>query len=459
MRLFKKILRIFLIVLLVLLMVVVWYAWYAFPMISGFAAKNMCSAIYLQHRSTTSVQQEDLGDFPMSLASFRVNKNDSSVTASVWGFAKKKAIYRAGVESTLVNDFTETEIRKQHFEIPAIPLSNRDSIPWPSGDKVKDTILPAAGKALLDKAVSNVMNESNNSVPAYTRAVLVIHDGKIVAEKYADGFGKNSVMLGWSMTKSITGALIGVLVNQGKLSVNDPAPIPAWINTDKQQLRLVHLLQQTSGLDFEEVYIYPSEVTNMLFNKGDMAAFTAALPLKHPPGTVFNYSSGNSNILSRIIRNVVGEKDYTGFPYHNLFHKINAYSFLLEPDASGTYVGSSYGYATARDFARFGLLYYNNGVWNGQQILPVDWVKESVQPTASDKDSSYGYQFWLNGFQSKDHSRRVYPDAPADMYYADGYGGQYIFIIPSQKLIIVRLGVHKIDGNKLIKEIIASLKQ
>jgi CubicO group peptidase (beta-lactamase class C family) len=141
-----------------------------------------------------------------------------------------------------------------------------------------------------------------------------------------------------------------------------------------------------------------------------------------------------------------------------LFHKINAYSFLLEPDASGTYIGSSYSYATARDFGRFGLLYYNNGQWNGEQILPQDWVKESIVPPAGNPFHNYGYQFWLNGQDEKDINKKAFPDVPDDLFYADGYGGQNIYIIPSKKLVVVRLGLHKIDENKLLKEVIAAIK-
>jgi CubicO group peptidase (beta-lactamase class C family) len=130
---------------------------------------------------------------------------------------------------------------------------------------------------------------------------------------------------------------------------------------------------------------------------------------------------------------------------------------LLEPDASGTYIGSSYSYATTRDFARFGLLYYYAGVWNGEQILPVNWVNESIQPSVADKRRHYGYQFWLNGFFANDSTKRWYPDVPDDMFFADGFGGQDTYIIPSKKLVVLRLGLHVIDENKMLKEIIHSI--
>jgi CubicO group peptidase (beta-lactamase class C family) len=168
-------------------------------------------------------------------------------------------------------------------------------------------------------------------------------------------------MYGWSMAKSMTAALIGTLVQQGKLKVTQPAPVPEWsnVNDPRHAIRLEDLLQQTSGLDFLENYTRASDVTNMLYKEAEMAAFTATHKLAHAPGTVFSYSSGNSNILARIIRQTVGEKDYAAYPFNALFYKIGMYSALFEPDASGTYVGSSYINATTRDYARFGLLYYN----------------------------------------------------------------------------------------------------
>jgi CubicO group peptidase (beta-lactamase class C family) len=459
MRLYKKILRVVLLMLAVTLAYGIWYCWRAFPIISGFGAKNMASAFYLQHRNPDSIIKEELSFFPLSLASYDINAADSSVTASVWGLAKSKAIYRTGIGCTLVNGIPEAEIRKQHFNIPMPPSENKDTIAWPYGEQIADTVTAAIDTALLQKAIDNAMQApGRNGKPAYTRAFLVVYDGKIVGERYAPGFDKNSRHIGWSMSKSLTAAVIGVLVKAGKLNPNAPAPVPEWKNTDKEKITLKELLQQTTGIDFTEDYGSPSEATNMLFKQGNMGAFTAKLPLKFQPGTIFNYSSGNANILSRIIRQTVGDSSYTSFPYAAVFHKINMYSLLLEPDASGTYIGSSYSYATARDFARFGLLYFNNGVWNGDQLLPESWVKETVQPAAANKQQRYGYQFWLNGAGDQDPAKRWFPDAPADMFFADGFGGQNVFIIPSKKLIVVRLGVKTIDENKYLGEVIRSIK-
>ncbi|MBI1781222.1 MAG: serine hydrolase [Sphingobacteriales bacterium] len=458
MALRKNLKRIGLTVLLLVLIAVVIIARKVFPAVSGYGAKNMASAIYLQHRNPNDVIKEDLADFPKSLGRYEFNQQDSSVTASVWGFAKRKAIYRSGLGATLINDFTEEQVRAQQFNLPSKPSINSDTILWPYGDKIVDTIPDNVNRTGLERAIDHVFEEKKNGESVYTRAVIACYDGNIIAERYAPGFDKNSVQLGWSMSKSLTAAIIGILVKEGKLNVNVPAPVPEWKGNEKEKISLLNLLQQTSGLDFAEIYTRPSEVTTMLFSKGDMAAYTASRPLKYAPGTQFNYSSGNSNILSRIIRHTVGEKDYAAFPHTALFHKINAYSFLLEPDASGTYIGSSYSYATARDFVRFGLLYYNNGKWNGEQILPDNWVKESVVPPASNSFKNYGYQFWLNGQNEKDITKKAFPDVPDDMFYMDGYGGQDVYIIPSKKLVVLRLGVSTINENKFLKEVMGAIQ-
>lgn len=455
----RRVFRIIGLLLLLGLAYGVYYAWRAFPIISGYFAKNMASAVFVQGRDPETVRREDLAGFPFSLASYRVDRSDSSVTVTVWGTARHKAIYRPGLGCTLLNERSESEVRAQHFALPPRPAVN-DTLPWPLGDRKADSLPAAIDPDKLALALDHALlaRSTDKDEPGLTRSFLVLYDGQVVGERYAPGVDKNLVQIGWSMSKSLTGALIGILVKQGRLDPDAPAPVPEWKGTDRAAIRLRDLLQQSSGLDFNEDYANPSEVTNMLFRHDDMAAFTAARPLAHPPGTVFNYSSGNSNILSRIIRHTVGEEHYAAFPYEALFNRIGMYSALLEPDASGTYIGSSYSYATARDFARFGLLYYQDGMWNGERLLPEGWVKASTAPAPGDPNHRYGYQFWLNG-QDPDHpGRRKFPDAPADLYYCKGFNGQGVYIIPSRKVIVVRLGQHPIDENTFLREVLAALR-
>ena len=455
----KNLPRFLITVSLLVLIICGWYSWVAFPIISGYGAKILASGIFVQHRSAADVISQDLSDFPVSLAGYSVNRNDSSVTATVWGFASQKAIFRHGAGCTLVNEISEQEMRKQYFKMPPPPGIDPDTLNWPAGNKIRDSIPASVNRVALAKAVDGAMNDTFENKPAFTRSVIVVYDGNIIAEKYAQGFNSKSLLPGWSVSKSITGALVAILVRANKLNPDAPAPVNGWENSGKTNILLKYLLQQSSGLDFRENYTGPSEATNMLFKRGNMGAYIAQLPLKYAPGTVFNYSSGNSNLISLIIRNSVGEKDYHAFPYQALFYKCGMYSALLEPDASGTFVGSSYCFATARDFARFGLLYYNNGVMNGEQILPSGWVKKTTEPATADKQQHYGLQFWLNGFSKNDSTKRWYPDVPADMYFADGFGGQDIYVIPSRKLVVVRLGLHIIRENRFLKEVIASIRE
>ncbi len=458
----KKIIRRLVLTIIALVLAgAVHYAWISFPVISGFNAKQMCSCVFVSGRDKASMDTSEFSDLPLSIATNEVDLKDSSVTSTVLGMAKKKAIYRKGLGCTLINETTEAQLRAQVVAIAAAPLVNTDTMPWPYGDKIADTMPAAIDRNKLKAAVDAAFTEPRLGKKQRTRAVIVIYDNQLVAEEYAPGFNRDTKMYGWSMGKSVTGALIGTLVKGGQLSVTQPAPVPEWraARDPRHTITLKDLLQQASGLDFLEDYTKASDVTNMLYKTGDMAAFTAAHALAHPPGTVFSYSSGNSNILSRIIRQTVGEKQYAAYPATALFYRIGMYHTLFEPDASGTFVGSSYINATARDYARFGLLYYNDGVWNGERILPEGWVQQTFTPTAAAKQKNYGYQFWLNGFKEGNRRQRIYPAAPADMFYCDGYAGQAIYVIPSLKLVVVRLGLtldKSFDEDAFLKSIIAA---
>ncbi|HEX5152641.1 MAG TPA: serine hydrolase [Parafilimonas sp.] len=458
----KIIIRLLLLLPVIALAWGIHYAWISFPIVSSFDAKQVCSCAFVSDRTKESIDTAEMGEFPFSLGKYEINMHDSSVTASVFGFAKRKAIYRKGIGCTLINGISEQELRSQVFSIPPSPGQNTDSIAWLPGDKVADTIAAGMDTSMLKAAVDKAFTEPYPGKKQRTRAVIVVYNGQLVAEKYAPGFDRNTKMYGWSMAKSFTSALIGILVKEGRLDVQQRAPVPEWkdANDPRHNITLENLLQQTSGLDFLEDYSKASDATNMLYKEKDMAAYTANHALAHDPGTAFNYSSGNSNILARIIRQTVGEKDYAAYPFTALFYRTGMYHTLYEPDASGTYVGSSYINATARDYARFGLLYLNDGVWNGERILPEGWVRQTATAPASNTKKNYGYQFWLNGTDPNDPSRHIYPDVPADMFLCDGYAGQAIYIIPSKKLVVVRLGLtldHSFNENEFLKDIISAI--
>jgi CubicO group peptidase (beta-lactamase class C family) len=421
----------------VLVLLIVYVCWISFPIATGYGAKVLCSGVFVSGRNEQAIIAEDLDFFPVNCAKCKIDFKDSSATCSLLGLATHKAIYRKGLGATLINDLSEQEIRAQHFSLPAKPVVNTDTVMWPMGDKTPGTLPAIIDSLKLMQAVNAMFSDSGANGAIHTRAIIVLYNGQIVAEKYADGLTQKTPLIGWSMTKSITGALTGI----AGIDVNSPAPVDAWKNDDRQAITIKNLLQQSSGLKFEEVYNRSSNANRMLFRQGDAGAYAAGLPLKHPPGSEFHYSSGNSNILSGILRKWIGDDSYYAFPYEKLFYRTGMYSAVLEPDAGGTFVGSSFCYATARDWARFGLLYANDGVFNGEQVLPAGWVQQSVVPAAAAKQGEYGYQWWLNAGAKDDPRNRQYPTLPTDMYYADGYEGQNIFVIPSKKLVVVRLGL------------------
>jgi hypothetical protein len=275
-----------------------------------------------------------------------------------------------------------------------------------------------------------------------TRAVIVVYHNQIVLEKYARGFTANTKQTGWSMAKSITNAMIGVLVKQGKLKINYPAPLAEWQNDDRKKITLTNLMQLNSGLNWWGFAAAASSQTNMIFKQDDMAGYALGQPLKNDPGTVFNYSDGSVNILQLIIRRTLGDSNYYRFPYEQLFHKIGMHNTVIAPDASGTFTGSSYVYATARDWARFGLLYLHDGIWNAERILPEGWVKFSTTQSPAKnvhKGGRYGAGWWVNQNDRNSGNKRLYGKVPDDCFYAQGYDGQYVWVIPSKDLVIVRL--------------------
>ena len=225
----KKIIkRSLLIILFIAFAWAVHYAYVSFPIISGYGAKQMCTCIFVSGMEKEYIEKNELDDFPFTLASYEVDMKDSSVTGSVWGMAKKKAIYRKGLGATLINNISEAALKSQVFNIPPSPVLNTDTIPWPMGDRLPDSFPAGISKQKLLAAVDKAFEEPFKDKKVRTRAVVVLYNGQLVAEKYALPFNKDMPMFGWSMAKSFTAALVGTLVKQGKLDVTKPAPVPEW---------------------------------------------------------------------------------------------------------------------------------------------------------------------------------------------------------------------------------------
>ncbi len=247
------------------------------------------------------------------------------------------------------------------------------------------------------------------------------------------------------MTKSVIGALVGIRVRQGALDLQAPAPVPEWRSAGDPRgaITLDQLLRMSSGLEFGEATDeYDGDLVTMLCDRGDAAAYAAAKPLEHPPDSHWHYSSGTSNIVSRILRHSFegDQAAHFRFPREALFDRIGMRSAVIEPDASGSFVGSSFMFATARDWARFGLLFLKDGVWQGERILPEGWVEYSTTPTPKAPQGRYGAHWWLNAGEPDDPGDRPWPDLPTDTFSARGFEGQEVVVIPSRELVLVRLG-------------------
>jgi hypothetical protein len=420
------------------------------PIITGYTAKNLCSAVFISERKADDMEALDLNFSFIKYTKNEVDYNERSVTSRfLWG--KSKAIYRNGFGVTLLRDISGASLRKLKYPSGTNPGYSRDTIEWPLGD-----LLPAANTGIDLIKLGDISKEliTDNAYNGNAFAFIVLHKGIPVVEAYKPQFNNNTRLLSWSMAKSFTNALVGILVGQGKMHINQPAGVSEWQGDDRSKITLNDLLQMQSGLKWNESYGNRSDVTVMLHCESDMGRYAIEQPIEHPSGTFWTYSSGTANIVSYLIRKEFGNDSlYYSFVNTQLFNKIGMPDAVLEVDASGTAVGSSYLYATARDYARFALLYENDGIFNGERILPEGWVKYSTTPaTASIGD--YGSFIWLNKV-------KTFPSAPEDMFMFEGHDGQQIFIIPTQQLIVVVLGYSprsdRMDFDRLLKDILSTL--
>ena len=370
-----------------------------------------------------------------------------------------KAIYRKGLGCTLLAEQTEEAVRKQTPILAPSLVFNPDTTFWPTGNRIPDGNQSGVNYTMIEAAISDAFEETNPGKPKNTLAVVAVYKGQIVGEKYAEGVNVHSKLMGWSMTKSLTNALVGILVQDGKLFIEAPAPVDEWQEDDRRNITLNDLMHASSGLEWDEFHFGPGDFHTMFMSRDDKGAYAASKKLKYKIGEHWEYSSGTTNILCGIVRKEIGDDNYPRFAYERLFHKIGMADALVEPDASGTFVGSSYGYASARDWARFGLLFLNDGIWNGERILPEWWVKYSSTPAPAAPIGEYGAQFWLNAGAPEHPERSYHPGLPNEEFGMEGFEQQNVYIIPSKRLVLVRLGIshHGFDMTGLTQKIIAAL--
>ena len=422
------------------------------PIITGYAAKNLSSGIFVGNRTQESLEDNDLNFSFIRFVKNSVDSRSKSVKSRfLWHTSRTTFVN--GYGSILLNDYTVGDIQARPYPIvPHLP-EHPDTIAWPMGDLIADTIPSGIDLQQLNMAMEQAFVDT---IPYKgTFAVMVTYKGQPVAERYAEGFGPENRFLSWSMAKSFTNALTGIMVKEGKLELDAPADIEEWQQDERRQITIRHLMQMNSGLEWNEDYGNSSDVNNMLHKEGDMAKFAISKQLEYAPGSVFEYASGSTNIVSSLMRKAIGnDAEYLAFPREKLFNRIGMRSATFEVDASGTFVGSSYLYASLRDYTRFGLLYLNNGNWLGEQILPDDWV-EYTTTAANGSDGNYGAFFWLN------KTGKEYPDVPRDMFCCRGHDGQFIYIIPSKELVIVRTGFSKegeFDQNGFLARILDAIR-
>ena len=415
------------------------------PIITGYAAKNLASAVFVSGREAKDVEEIDLNFSLIRYTSNTVDYENKTVTSRfLW--SKSTAAYREGYGVTLLRGITAEELREQRF--PKGVLSEgqgkQDSIAQLSlGDSALAERLAPIAKAFVDE----------RAYKGHPFAFVVLHRGGVVAECYDKGIGRDTKLLSWSMAKSFANALIGLMVKDSLLDIHAPMDIPEWQGDGRKAITLHDLMQMQSGLEWNEDYGARSDVNIMLHCERDMGLYALSKPLEHKPGTYWQYSSGTTNIVMRYLRSrFPSEEAFIGYMRSRLFDPLGIVRPVFEQDLSGTFVGSSYLYATARDFARFGQLYLDDGCVDSERILPKGWVDYTRRPAAA-SGKHYGAFFWLNG-------NGKFPDVPKDMFYCDGHDGQDIFIFPSHELVVVVLGFspkpdNVIDFNALLRDILS----
>ncbi|MEE8600750.1 serine hydrolase domain-containing protein [Euzebya tangerina] len=426
---------------------------YARPLLetaTGYAAHNACAVRLLAGRGVEA-PAADLPPNPLvPLMSTSVDESEGTASAALFGLFGQTAWHTPGLGCTLADE-RPTLTSPDPVEIVA------DEV-WPLGETVPPP--PAdVDSAALEAALDSAFAEDDPAGRAVgARAVVVVHEGQIVAERYADGFDADTPQLGWSMAKSVTNAMVGRLVADGVLTLDQDNLVSAWTG-DRAAITLDDLLHMASGLEWDETYALGTPVTEMLYRQTDMGAYAADLPLESDIGSVTQYSSGTTNIICDILHTETGTGE--ALAHELVFRPLGMHTAVLEPDASGDLVCSSYLWATPRDWARFGLWFADGGSWQGEQLLPPEWVEYSSESRAAEgEDAGHAAHWWANDTGDGD---LVLPDVPADAFWASGHDGQRVFVVPSEELVVVRMGFtpqipsSELGYNEMLSDIIDGL--
>jgi CubicO group peptidase (beta-lactamase class C family) len=410
---------------------------------TGFVANVLCSETFISGLDPEKNISETLAAMPGTGLigwgmDYHVDRVRKDVTVSLLGFGRSHAVYRGELGCYL-----------EHGDaVAAIAVPPAEKLQVPLLPDIAGTSVVAPQSEALAAALDRAFAEPDAPPFKRTRAIVVVKDGRIIAERYADGIGMDTPLLGFSSTKSVISALTGILVRQGKLGLDRPAPVAAWQNPGdpRHAITVDHLLRHTAGLALgsslqASLGAAFEPVNRMKFMETDMASFAEAAPLETPPGSTWNYHDGNYLILSKLILDASGGKpaDMLRFARAELFGPLGMRHVTMEFDGAGTPEGSSQMLASARDWARFGVLYLNDGVVGGKRILPEGWAKYSASATPN-AFVGYGAGFWTNLGDSFGAKYRIENGWPRDAFFAKGSIGQYVIIIPSEQLVIARFG-------------------
>jgi hypothetical protein len=430
---------------------------------TGYVAHTVCAKAFVsgfdpQTAFAGTIERDSIRRLRL-LLSYHLDDAAKIVETSLAGLFKSRAAFHDGFGCVMLIGSEQPYLLRSDIEAlktAKVPPLLAEI----AGGEVVEPPDPAL-KAALDHAF-----EEPDAPPfRRTEAIVVVREGRVIAERYAGGVTIDTPLLGFSITKSVINALIGIMTQQGFLSPSIPAPIPQWRSTSdpRHEIEIEHLLRMTTGLALDETNSGFDASSQMLYLHSDMAGYAEKASLIAPPGTRWAYSSPTTQILARIIRDALGGPEQTlAFAWRELFNPLGMRNVTLEFDGAGTLQGSTYMLASARDWARFGLLYLNDGVVGGKRLLHEDWVDFSAAATL---DTDYGAGFWTNRSEHPHAKGRVRLGIPRDAFFASGDLGQRIVIIPSQHMVVVRLGgATDSSGDmrgiaRLVKEAIAAAQK
>ena len=411
------------------------------------SAKRYCSAIWVSQRERTEalhgsvlLNADTVAAHERGVLRFEVDETRRIVTASEDGVSAR-ARHFGDQGCVILPDGTDEVFFTPRTVTSALP--DAASTPWPMGDRVSAEALPASvNPTLLSEAAETLFANPRDLRAAF----LVVHKGRIIAERYASGAHRDMQLESWSMGKSLTATLIGRLIQMGHLRLWDPAPVPEWQNSPgdpRAAIRIADLLRMSSGLQFSgggstkeqlaRSFIPGSQDHSLGYSAPiDVFRFSASRPQEFPPNTVGRYRNSDPWLLGYVVRRTVDNlgKEYLSWPQRELFDKIGIRRFMMETDPHGNFILTGYNFGTARHWARLGMLYLNGGVWNGERLLPQEFVDFVATRAPAWKEPVYGGLFWVNV------EGNMYT-LPRDAYYANGAGYQRTFIIPSRDLVIV----------------------